>query len=300
MKIYLHTDIEGVAGFLFHEDKVVGERSQFHHAERMKRLLTDEVNAALETLVECGADKVVINDSHGNGYNLIFEKLHPVAEIIHGSGNLMPMWLPCIDQSFDAMICLGMHAMAGTNGVLPHSRFDIQCGDGRQITLNEAGLAMALAGYYNVRTIMVTGDTTVCRQVKGYLPDIVDVPVKEALSPYTARSVVPRQACQMIKDGVKRALAPKSTIQPFILSPPPYRMTLTGSTPGFEKASAAFENTDFRNLIKTVLTTIYDYDQYDLPVWPLIARNELILNKHERAYKKRLEAEGKIYQPYLV
>ncbi|MFA5089319.1 MAG: M55 family metallopeptidase [Candidatus Omnitrophota bacterium] len=296
MKIYLHTDIEGIAGYVFHEDRLWGERARLDHAYRMRKLLTAEVNAALEALVESGANEVVVNDAHGGGYNLIFEDLHPVADVIHGNGTRMPMWLPCIDGTFDAMICIGQHAMEGTKGILPHSRFEVGYGKNQRIALNETGLAMALAGTFGVPTILATGDTTLCSQVKTYVSEVEAVAVKEALSPYTAKTAVPVKAQQMIKEGVKRALARRKEIKPYVIAPPPYRITLFCSTPGFEKESEVFEdNESFWDLIKKAFSTIYDYELYDAAVWPLVPRGEPILNKHERAYKKRLEKEGKPY-----
>lgn len=287
MKIYLHTDIEGVAGYLYHEDRLTGERAQQDHLYRMRQLLTDEVNAALEALVECGTTRVVVNDAHGCGDNIFFETLHPVAEICHGPLTRMPMWLPSMDPSFDAMICLGQHAMAGTKGILPHSRIDVECGDGRQVALNETGLAMALAGSCGIPTILATGDTTLCQQVRGYVAEIETVAVKEPFSPYTARSIVPKRAHQLIREGVKRAMTRRKEIPPYLIVPPPFRLTLTGSTPGFDKRSEWFEDKSFWDLAKKALSTVYDYELYEANEWALVPRGEPILNKHERAYRKK-------------
>ena len=299
MKIYMHTDIEGVAGYIYHEDRIVGEQTKLDYYYRMRRLLTDEVNAALEALVKCGVTKVVINDAHGNGNNLFFEDLHPVAELIHGPGTRKPMWLPCIDETFDAIICLGQHAMAGTKGVLSHTRLDITCGDGTQVALNETGLAMVLAGCFNVPCILATGDTTLCRQAKEYVSDIITVAVKEPLSPYNAKTVVPKKCHQMIQEGVKKAIDRIKEIKPYHITPPPYSMTIIGSTPGFDKKSEKFTDDNLWNLLKKALSSIYDYELYDADVWPLIPRGELILNKHERAYRERLKKEGKEYKPLI-
>jgi D-amino peptidase len=301
MKIYLHTDIEGVAGFIHHEDRLVGEQAQLDHLYRMRRLFTRELNVVLETLVECGAREVVVNDSHGPGNNTVFEDLHPVARLIHGPTTRLPMWLPCLDGSYDALLCLGMHAMEGTKGVTPHTRFDIAYGSGQSVALNEAGLAMALAGCHRVPAILVTGDATVCGQVKQYVPPIETVAVKEALSPYSAITAVPQRAHHMIREGLKRAVGRRKEIPPYVLAPGPYRTTLIGSTPGFDKQSEVFEDPDsFWNLIKKCLSSVFDYELYEAPVWPLVPRGEPILNKHERAYKARLEQEGKPYRPYLI
>jgi uncharacterized protein YqgQ len=103
----------------------------------------------------------------------------------------------------------------------------------------------------------------------------------------------------MIKEGVTRAIGRMNKIKPYLINPPPFSMTLIGATPGFDKKSEVFEDKDFYSLIKKALSTVYDYELYDAKEWPLVPRGELILNKHERAYKARLEKEGKVYQSYL-
>ena len=37
--------------------------------------MTQEVNAAIEAAFEAGATEIVVSDSHGNGENLLIEKL---------------------------------------------------------------------------------------------------------------------------------------------------------------------------------------------------------------------------------
>ena len=92
----------------------------------------------------------------------------------------------------------------------------------------------------------------------------------------------------------------RGEIAPFVLGPGPYRTAFIGSTPGFDRKSEVFEDADsLWNLIRKCLSSVYDYELYDAPVWPLVPRDEPILNKHERTYKERLEKEGKTYRPLL-
>lgn len=300
MKFYVQVDIEGVAGYTRHEDRLVGERAQLNHVYRMRRLLTAEVRAAVEALVEAGADEVVINDSHGSGDNLYFEDFPPAARVIHGPATRRPAFISCLDASFDAMVCIGQHAMAGTNGVLPHSRWDILCGDGKEVAVGEPGCAALVAGDLGVPCIMVSGDATMCRQMKELIPEIEAVAVKVPLSPYDAMTTVPKKAHQMIRDGIKKAVTRMGAIKPCQLSPPPFKTTIIAATPGFDKKSQVFEADTVLDLVHTALSTVYDYDLSNAEVWPLVPRGELILNKHERAYRARLEKEGKEYKPYIV
>ena len=113
MKVYIQTDIEGVAGFCFFEQRRRSEYEVIEHRHRMYRLLTAEVNAAVRAAFDAGADEVIVNDSHGSGYNILFEELDSRCRIIHGRNCSGPHWLPLLEGS-DAMLLVGMHAMAGT------------------------------------------------------------------------------------------------------------------------------------------------------------------------------------------
>ena len=53
--------------------------------ERSRRLMTLEANAAVEGAFEGAAAGVVVNDSHGDMYNLLPEDLDPRAELVLGS-----------------------------------------------------------------------------------------------------------------------------------------------------------------------------------------------------------------------
>ncbi len=86
MKIVIVTDMEGVAGILNHGDWVV-------HAGRFfakgQRLLTHEVNAAVDGLFKGGATEVVVLDGHGQG-GIDPELLDERAELQRGFASANP------------------------------------------------------------------------------------------------------------------------------------------------------------------------------------------------------------------
>jgi D-aminopeptidase len=63
-RIFIMTDIEGVAGVTSFKDQTFGDGRYHDHA---KRLLTAEVNAAVEALLEGGVEEVLVADGHGPG-----------------------------------------------------------------------------------------------------------------------------------------------------------------------------------------------------------------------------------------
>ena len=218
MKIYIQTDIEGCAGFCYYwnsQDKSEWNRV---HQERMQRLLTNEVNAAVTGAFEAGADEVTVNDSHGSGYNIYFEDLDPRCEIIHGANCSGPHWMPFLDHSYDAMVLIGMHAMLGTEcAICPHSKWDINNGE---IYLSEGSMAAAIAGDFGIPTIMASGDDKVIAELKEKIPEINGVIVKEAISPHQAKSLIPAKACKLIKEAVKKGIKEINNIKPFVISGP--------------------------------------------------------------------------------
>jgi len=116
------------------------------------------------------------------------------------------------------MVLIGMHPMAGTpKGILQHSKWDINHG---KIFLSEASMAAAIAGDYGVPTVFISGDDMVTEEVKSKIPSIKVAAVKKSLSPYQVRSVMPERACEMIYDGVKKALKAKASIKPYKIKGP--------------------------------------------------------------------------------
>ena len=226
MKVYVQTDIEGVAGVTFFENRDDPSPENVSHRQRMCRLLTSEVNAAVHAAFATGATEVLVNDSHGTGYNILFEDLHPRCEIIHGRNCSGPHWLPELDSSFDALVLVGMHAMGGTpNASLPHSRWEVNDGE---IFLSEASMAAALAGHHGVPTIFVSGDQEITRELRDKIPRIRAAVVKKSLGAYQARSLVPARACDLIGEGVADALAHLNDIPPYRI-PGPLRLNLIDS-----------------------------------------------------------------------
>ena len=71
MKIYISADMEGVVGVVT-ADQLGPQGFEY---ERFRNFMTQEVNAAIEAAFEAGATEIVVSDSHGNGENLLIEKL---------------------------------------------------------------------------------------------------------------------------------------------------------------------------------------------------------------------------------
>ena len=70
-KIYISADLEGVVGAVSGEQLGPGG---FEY-NRFREFMTGEVNAAIQAARAAGATEILVADSHGNGQNLLIEKL---------------------------------------------------------------------------------------------------------------------------------------------------------------------------------------------------------------------------------
>jgi D-amino peptidase len=224
LKIYMMTDLEGVSGVQAFDDRSDTSPAAFARLQQWRRLLTAEVNAAIEGAFAAGATEIVVRDGHA-GDAIDFEQIDPRVRVVHGQQ--YPTWCCGLDETCDAMFTIGAHAMAGTRGGVLYHTWSAQI---REIRLcgkpiGEIGLEAFAAGACGVPLIYVTGDVAACREAEALIPNITTVAVKEGVSRYAAIAHPPAVARRMIAEGAQRAIANLQRVKPF-LPPPPYTWQL--------------------------------------------------------------------------
>ncbi len=220
LKIYVMTDLEGCAGVVAWESRKDESPWNIRMRRQKSRLLTGEVNAAVDGAFAAGATEVVVDDSHGGAYTIDFERLDPRARIIHGRER--PRIMAGIDESFDAMLLVGVHAMAGTKGAVLSHTMSLETREIRinQKPIGEIGIFMFVAGAFGVPTLLVTGDAAACREARSHVPGIATVAVKEGYSRYSALSWSPKRSRKMIRAAAEAAILRRPRVKPFLLKPP--------------------------------------------------------------------------------
>ncbi|MBW3628800.1 MAG: M55 family metallopeptidase [Gemmatimonadetes bacterium] len=217
-RIYISADMEGVAGV------VTGEQlgpSGFEY-QRFRDFMTEEVLAAIEGLKEAGATEFVVSDSHGNGQNLLIERLPPEARLVRSWPRPL-MMMEGIDETFDAVVFLGYHTgSTNPSGVRAHTMSSARLTGVRinGVEVSEAAISAAIAGHFGVPVVMVTGDNATVEETRGLLGDIKGVAVKEAIGFHSAISVTPLAARDLIREGARAALGRVSEFQPYCATTP--------------------------------------------------------------------------------
>lgn len=227
-KVFISVDMEGIWGV------VQGSQTSSSGADygAARKWMVEDVNAVVAGLFEAGASEVVVNDSHGSMRNIIADELDPRAGLVSGSPKPLSM-MQGIDATYDACIFIGYHARAGTaEAVLDHTYSGATI---RSIKVNgrempELGLNAAIAGYFNVPVIMLSGDSETCSQAKSLLgKELVTVAVKDAVGRYAAANLPRDEARKRLKEGAKEALQKKGKISLFKPNSP-YKFELDFNT----------------------------------------------------------------------
>src|SRR5213592_2803170 len=197
MKVYVISDMEGVAGIVKWQQTTGGDPMY----EEGRRLYTEEINAAVRGAKAAGATEIVVMDCHGAGgawtfNSLVPDLLDPDCEFV-----VQEEWThytAFLESGCDAALFVGMHAMNGTaDGVLNHTVSGV---DWQNLWFNgtlvgETGINAALCGTWGCPVLLVTGDTASCREARELLGDgLTTVEVKQGIGTRSARLLAPKRA----------------------------------------------------------------------------------------------------------
>ena len=179
-KVFISADMEGISG-ISGSDQLSATGSEYN---RSRKLMADDVNAAIKGARTGGASVIVVNDSHGSMRNLRLEDLATDTRLISHSFKRSGM-MEGLDESYDAVIFVGYHAQAGSpNGLFAHTGSGV-VGDVRVNgqSYGEGGLNTLVAAWYGVPVVLVTGDDVAVKQVGAVATQAKTVVVKRAINP---------------------------------------------------------------------------------------------------------------------
>ncbi|UCH36878.1 MAG: M55 family metallopeptidase [Candidatus Bathyarchaeota archaeon] len=218
LKIFISVDMEGISGIVH---GIQTGQDQLDYGKG-RTLMVGDVNAAIDGVLEYADAEITVADGHGGMKNIQPQDLRSVATLVRGTPKPLSQ-MAGIDESYDAALFIGYHSMKGTlHGIISHTF------SGRTIhslvvnghEIGETAMNAAIAGYYQVPLVFVSGDLAVTREAKKINPNITTVAVKEAIGRTSAKCIHPEIARNRIQNGVAAALKQRKTIDPFTFQPP--------------------------------------------------------------------------------
>lgn len=218
LKVYISADMEGVVGVVTGDHLGPGG---FEY-QQAREWLTEEINAAIRAAKAAGATDIVVSDSHGNGENILLDRLPSDVRLVRSWPRPL-MMMQGIDESFDAVLFIGYHASTtNPRGVRAHT---MSSGTLTAVRLNgtavpEAVINAAIAGHFGVPVVMISGDDVIIEEATGHLGDLEGAILKEAYGFHSAITVTPAVAYEIIEDKVGAALGRLGDFQAYRLQGP--------------------------------------------------------------------------------
>ena len=179
-KVFISADMEGISG-ISGSDQLSATGAEY---SRSRKMMADDVNAAIRGARAGGATTIVVNDSHGSMRNLRLEDLEPGVALdqpqlqaVRDDGRPGRL-LRCGDLrrlSRQGGASGGLFAHTGS-GVVRDVRVNGQ-------SLGEGGLNTTVAAWYGVPVALVTGDDVAVKQVAEVATTAKTVAVKRAINP---------------------------------------------------------------------------------------------------------------------
>lgn len=215
-KIYISVDMEGIGGI--GTSKMVSSSGKDYDTGR--KLMTNEVNAVVKAIYDLGPAEVVVNDSHGDMQNLLHTELDPRVSYIQS--NIKPFGMvQNLDATFDGVIFIGYHAMAGTeNGFLAHTG----SGNVKGLWINgvevgEGGLNANFAGALGVPVILASGDKTFTEEIRKLIPTRTVI-TKEAIGASAAKLIHPDVVKKLLSEQTAAAIKDLKNAKPLPTTSP--------------------------------------------------------------------------------
>lgn len=218
LKLYISADMEGVAGAVTGEQLGPGG---FEY-ERFREFMTAEVNACIEAARDAGVTEILVADSHGNGQNLLIEKMPDDVMIVRSWPRDLGM-MNGIDDSFDAVIFLGYHSSTDNRrGVRAHTMSSANVTGLRinGMSMSEGSFNAAIAGHFGVPVIMVSGDDVAVAENQVIVGDMEGAVVKWAEGFHSARTLTPAAAREVIRERTRAALGRIADFKPYVIDGP--------------------------------------------------------------------------------
>lgn len=223
MKLYISADMEGTASVCSWTQVDPANTTEYPY---YRRLMSQEVRAAIDGARAAGVGDVLVNDSHSSMRNVLWDELPDDVRMIYGNRKPFSM-AEGADGTYDAAFFTGYHAACGTqDGVLDHTYTSETLRETRVngIRCSEAILNAAVLGLSGVPLVLMSGDRVAIDEITSVMPWVTGVVVKDSIGRFATNSLSPARARELIRAAASEAIATLRDgargVRPFVFDPP--------------------------------------------------------------------------------
>lgn len=226
-RVLIIYDMEGVSGI--DRQPLTSFRSP-EYAEG-RNFLTSDVNAAIRGLASGGAGAIWVQDGHGSGNaeepDILVGEMDPRARFDFRSRDYNP-YSTGLDGSFDAIVCIGMHARAGSKGFLAHTYTIEPAFRVNGVEINETQIIALSAARWGIPVIMASGDDVLGEELRAEMPELEYATVKKAVNLARAEPLPQAEVERRIEQSAAKAMEKfvAGKYRPYYI-PPPFTFELS-------------------------------------------------------------------------
>ena len=217
-KVLIYVDMDGSSGVARPQQVLYPNPEYF----ASRKFITADVNAAIRGLKAGGAGEIVVTDAHGSGNtespDVIVDRMDKRATFLFRDAEYDP-YIDALDSSIQAIVCVGMHARAGSAGFMAHTVTlePVYTVNGARIT--ESALIALSAARFKIPVIMIAGDDVLRDQIKEELPLAEYAIVKRARSRALADTIPQAEVQHSIERAAKAAIEKLASFTPYPVAP---------------------------------------------------------------------------------
>lgn len=216
-KVLVYVDMDGSSGVDRAQQVLYPNPEYFAH----RQFITSDLNAAIRGLKAGGAGEIVVTDAHGSGNteepDVLLTQMDKRATFLFRDTEYDP-YIDALDSSIQAIVCVGMHARAGTPGFMAHTVTlePVYTVNGKRIT--ESAIIAISAARFGIPVIMVAGDDILKGQIAEELPNAEYAVVKRARGKANAELIPQPEVRASIERAAKAAIEKLGTFPPYALA----------------------------------------------------------------------------------
>lgn len=236
-KILVYYDFEGISNVCTTEQILFGEERY----QEAREFLTEDINAAIRGLIRGGAVEIVVTDAHGSGNpepDIILDKMDKRAVFEFRDEPFEP-YIDSPNPTYQGIVTIGMHAYAGSTGVLSHTYTVNTMLKVNGQEFNEPDIIALSASRFGIPLIMVSGDDILEMQIKHLHPQTEYAVVKIAKGKTDADFLPREEALKKIEEAAYNAIKRIQEIPPFEFKPP-YKTEFSFQTKGQTDIAAMY------------------------------------------------------------
>ncbi|WP_461865827.1 M55 family metallopeptidase [Thermococcus sp.] len=204
MRAFISIDLEGMP-FIVSREHLFVKGALYSEA---RKIATEITLTVAEALHEKGFDEVIVADSHGPMVNLLIDELPEYVEIVRGFPR--PLSMVAFAKGSDIGMFLGYHAKAGTGYATfdhTYSGASVDYLEINGVRVSEFLLNSYVLGHYGIPVVLVGGDAKLIEEdVRRFTPWAVEIPFKNAISRYAAKSPSMKKLKKELKIAVAEAI----------------------------------------------------------------------------------------------